>query len=128
MLVDRVGVLGDLYAVADVAFVGGGFHDAGLHSVLEPAAFGVPVLFGPRFSNSRDAALLISDGGGQSVAGARELSTILEVWMAPDTSAVRCDAGAKARARVAHGVGAADRATELVEGLVHSCASKMTRA
>ena len=128
VLVDRVGVLGDLYAVADVAFVGGGFHDAGLHSVLEPAAFGAPVLFGPRFSNSRDAALLISDGGGQSVAGARELSTILEVWMAPDTSAVRCDAGAKARARVAHGVGAADRATELVEGLVHSCASKMTRA
>ena len=46
VLVDRVGVLGDLYALADVAFVGGGFHNAGLHSVLEPAAFGVPVLFG----------------------------------------------------------------------------------
>jgi 3-deoxy-D-manno-octulosonic-acid transferase len=48
VLVDRVGVLGDLYALADVAFVGGGFHRAGLHSVLEPAAFGVPVLFGKR--------------------------------------------------------------------------------
>jgi len=49
VVVDRVGVLGDLYALADVAFVGGGFHAAGLHSVLEPAAFGAPVLFGPRF-------------------------------------------------------------------------------
>src|SRR5207247_1651464 len=37
IIVDRFGILGDLYALATVAFVGGGFHDAGLHSVLEPA-------------------------------------------------------------------------------------------
>jgi len=55
VLVDGVGMLGDLYALADVAYVGGGFHGAGLHSVLEPAAFGAPVLFGPRFSGTRDA-------------------------------------------------------------------------
>ncbi|HEX4683444.1 MAG TPA: glycosyltransferase N-terminal domain-containing protein, partial [Gemmatimonadaceae bacterium] len=52
VVIDRTGVLGDLYALADVAFVGGGFHAAGLHSVLEPAAFGTPVLFGPRFDMS----------------------------------------------------------------------------
>jgi len=46
ILIDRVGVLGDLYGAADLAFVGGGFHSAGLHSVIEPAAFGVPVLLG----------------------------------------------------------------------------------
>jgi hypothetical protein len=55
VLVDRTGVLGDLYSLATAAFVGGGFHGAGLHSVLEPAAFGVPVAFGPRHSNSREA-------------------------------------------------------------------------
>jgi 3-deoxy-D-manno-octulosonic-acid transferase len=55
ILVDRYGVLGDLYAVADVAYVGGGFHSAGIHSVLEPAAFRA-VLFGPRNGKSRDAA------------------------------------------------------------------------
>ena len=38
VVVDRVGVLGDLYALADVAYVGGGWGTAGLHSVLEPAA------------------------------------------------------------------------------------------
>ena len=47
ILVDRTGVLGDLYSLATAAFVGGGFHGAGLHSVLEPAAFGAPVAFGP---------------------------------------------------------------------------------
>src|SRR2546425_890321 len=42
IVVDRVGVLADLYALADMAFVGGGYTRAGLHSVLEPAVFGVP--------------------------------------------------------------------------------------
>ena len=60
---DRVGVLGDLYALADVAYVGGGWGTAGLHSVLEPAAFGVPVLFGPFHANAREAAELIAAGG-----------------------------------------------------------------
>src|SRR5918992_430641 len=68
VLVDRTGVLGDLYALANAAFVGGGFHAAGLHSVLEPAAFGVPVLFGPRYKMSRDARLLVTAGGGASAA------------------------------------------------------------
>ena len=68
VIIDRVGVLGELYALADMAFVGGGFHSAGLHSVLEPASFGAPVLFGPRNDNSRDAALLVQRGGGAAVA------------------------------------------------------------
>src|SRR2546430_9618036 len=55
----RVGILADLYALADVAFVGGGYHRAGLHSVLEPAVYGVPVIVGPHWHGSRDAALLI---------------------------------------------------------------------
>ena len=58
VVIDRLGVLGQIYALADVAFVGGGFHAAGLHSVIEPAAFGVPVLFGPRHHMSREAGLL----------------------------------------------------------------------
>ena len=74
MLVDRVGVLGDLYALADVAYVGGGFHAAGLHSVIEPAAFGAPVLFGPRHAASRDAGLLLECGGGFSASSATEIA------------------------------------------------------
>lgn len=68
LLVDRIGVLADLYAVADIAYVGGGFHRAGLHSVVEPAVFHVPVLFGPQHDSSRDAGLLLRGGGAHAVA------------------------------------------------------------
>jgi len=118
VIVDRLGVLGDLYALADAAFVGGGFHDAGLHSVLEPAAFGAPVVFGPRHANSRDAGLLMSDQGARAVADVRELRATLADWLSPDDYASRLDAGARARMRVTLGLGAADRATELVLSLL----------
>ena len=69
VLVDRMGILAELYVAASVAYVGGGFHRAGLHSVIEPAAAGVPVLFGPRHGGSRDARLLLE--AGRRAGGAR---------------------------------------------------------
>ncbi len=69
IVVDRVGILADLYALADVAFVGGGYHRAGLHSVLEPAVFGVPVAVGPHWHMSRDATLCCREAAG--AGGAR---------------------------------------------------------
>jgi 3-deoxy-D-manno-octulosonic-acid transferase len=116
VLVDRVGVLGELYALADVAYVGGGFHAAGLHSVLEPAAFGAPVLFGPRFERSRDARLLAQAGGGTSIANATELADRLTHWLAAPPERAR--AGSCARALVEGGLGAADRSARLVERLL----------
>jgi 3-deoxy-D-manno-octulosonic-acid transferase len=116
VLVDRVGVLGDLYALATVAYVGGGFHSAGLHSVLEPAAFGAPVLFGPRFDNSRDAALLIDAGGGASVDTVAKIEEQLRHWLTDD--AARSSAGTAARNLVEKGLGAADRSWRLVERLL----------
>jgi 3-deoxy-D-manno-octulosonic-acid transferase len=116
VIVDRVGVLGDLYALGDIAYVGGGFHGAGLHSVLEPAAFGIPVLFGPRHEGSRDAALLIARGGGATVASTSALADQLGVWLAD--SGRRADAGARARGVVADGLGAARATYELVRALL----------
>jgi len=111
-LVDRTGVLGDLYALADVAYVGGGFHAAGLHSVLEPAAFGAPVLFGPRHANSRDAGLLIECRGGVAVRDAGSLTDALRIVLTePDT---RRSAGDAAKTMVTQGVGAAERSLALV--------------
>ena len=115
VLVDRVGVLGELYALADAAFVGGGFHAAGLHSVLEPAAFGAPVVFGPRHSNSRDAGLLIAARGGESVANAGELARALRIVLGESDTRVR--AGAAAERVVRQGLGAAERSASLVEEL-----------
>ncbi len=116
VIVDRVGVLGDLYALADVAYVGGGFHAAGLHSVIEPAAFGTPVLFGPRCTDSRDAGLLLAADGGHAVANAQELGESLANWLSSATA--RTSAGERARQVVRAGIGAAQRSFELVEALL----------
>ena len=116
VLVDRVGVLGDLYAVADAAFVGGGFHAAGLHSVLEPAAFGAPVTFGPRHANSREAGLLVREGGATNVPDASALAAVLGRWQ--DDPAARSRAGGAARAFVERGLGADARAWALVARLL----------
>jgi 3-deoxy-D-manno-octulosonic-acid transferase len=125
VVVDRVGVLGDLYAVASVAFVGGGFHAAGLHSVLEPAAFGVPVVFGPRYGSSRDAALLLRARGARSVATVDETVEVLAQWFGD--AAARRAAGEAARALVEAGTGAAERTLALVLRLLGVPASAQAR-
>ncbi len=116
VIVDSVGVLGELYALASVAFVGGGFHAAGLHSVLEPAAFGVPVLFGPRHEGSRDARLLIDDDAAVAVNDASELATALERYLGQ--RAERATAGDAAARVVLRGLGAAERSYAIVEKLL----------
>ena len=115
-VVDRVGVLAELYAAAAVAYVGGGFHRHGLHSVIEPAALGVPVVFGPRWGMSRDARLLLDAGGGATAADARGLEAALGDWLGNGTA--RATAGAAARAVVERGRGAAERSVGLLLGLL----------
>jgi 3-deoxy-D-manno-octulosonic-acid transferase len=116
IIVNRVGVLGDLYALADAAYVGGAFHAAGLHSVLEPAAFGAPVLFGPRHTDSRDARLLLDAGGAVSCHDERSLAVALVRWLGD--AAEGSGAGDAARAVVRGGLGAAQRSYELVRALM----------
>lgn len=116
VLVDRYGVLGDLYALADVAFVGGGFHAAGLHSVLEPAAFGAPVLFGPRHDKSREASALLSAGGAYVVTDEADFARRLVELLG--SRPVRDTAGSAARLTVEKGLGAAERSFNLVRELL----------
>ncbi len=61
LIVDRVGILTQLYVLADVAYVGGGF-GAGVHSVLEPAVYGIPIITGPRIERSDEAMQLMQSG------------------------------------------------------------------
>jgi 3-deoxy-D-manno-octulosonic-acid transferase len=116
VIVDRLGVLGELYALADIAFVGGGFHAAGLHSVLEPAAYGTPVIFGPRHQGSRDAGLLLAAGAARSVNDQRAIADILRQWI--EDPGAR-DAAGKAARRVVHeNAGATARSVSLIEELL----------
>jgi 3-deoxy-D-manno-octulosonic-acid transferase len=116
LLVDRVGVLGEIYAAADVAYVGGGWGTAGLHSVLEPAAFGLPILFGPRHRNAREAGELAAVGAAFPVSSVAELSERLGDLLRSPTA--RSRAGAAARAYVEAGRGAAERGAAVLEELI----------
>ena len=116
VLVDRVGVLGELYALADIAFVGGAFHGAGIHSVLEPAAYGAPVLFGPRHANSREAGQLIGAGGAAAAPDREALTAILQRWL--DDPEMRRAAGDAARGFVSGNLGATARSVALIESLL----------
>jgi 3-deoxy-D-manno-octulosonic-acid transferase len=105
------GVLFDLYALGTVAYVGGGFRRGQLHAVAEPAAAGVPVLVGPQWQEHRDAATLISCGGGAAISRGAALGDGLSAWLMDPESRRR--AGGAARAAIAGG--ATDRT---VEGLL----------
>lgn len=66
LIIDCIGLLSKLYSYADIAIVGGGFHDKGLHNILEAATFGVPVIFGNKYKKNPEADALIAQNGGRS--------------------------------------------------------------
>jgi 3-deoxy-D-manno-octulosonic-acid transferase len=86
VVVDRIGVLADVYAVGTIAWVGGGFGVRGLHSVVEPAALGLPVMFGPALGNAREAAGLVAAGGGAVVSNASTAAAVANRWLADASS------------------------------------------
>ena len=112
VLVERRGILAELYTVASMAYVGGGFHGRGLHSVLEPAAAGAPVLFGPHHRNSHAAVALLASGGARAVADADGVVTAVYDWL---QSPEKLEwAGRQALAYVRGHCGAADRTASLL--------------
>lgn len=117
VVVERVGVLAHLYTVGMAAYVGGGFGDDGLHSVLEPAAAGLPVAFGPRHSNARAASDLLDAGGGAEVDGVDGLARVLLRWLT-DPGA-RGYAAARAFGYIDAHLGAAARTAALLDEMLH---------
>lgn len=61
LIVDTIGILTKIYAYADVSYVGGGFTKTGVHNTLEPAVFGVPIIFGPNYQRYFEAIELIEN-------------------------------------------------------------------
>jgi len=118
VVVDRVGVLADLYRAGSLAWVGGGFGTDGLHSVVEPAALALPVLFGPRLGNAREAGALAAEGGGFVVRTAAEAEAALRRLLADH--AAREEAGRAAmgfvRARLGGAAANAALVAELLDG------------
>ena len=78
ILIDRMGILLHLYSIADYCYVGGGW-EGKVHSVIEPAFFGIPILTGPNIKNSQDALDLTEIGLVTSIQYAN--ITLIEKWI-----------------------------------------------
>lgn len=77
LIIDNVGMLMNLYQYGDVAFVGGGYR-TGLHNILEPAAFGLPVFFGNRVEKFPEAATFIENGIGFVVEDSKTFEQVFD--------------------------------------------------
>jgi 3-deoxy-D-manno-octulosonic-acid transferase len=80
LIVDTVGILTKIYSYADVAYVGGGYTKSGIHNVLEPATFGIPIVIGPNFKKFNEAIELIKEEACFSVDNSRKLSVLLKMF------------------------------------------------
>lgn len=78
-IIDVVGILTKIYSYADIAYVGGGFGNPGVHNILEPATFGVPIIIGSNFSHFAEATALVNMGGCVSISDKESLFDILEI-------------------------------------------------
>ena len=72
-LIDTIGILTKIYSYADIAYVGGGFGNPGVHNILEPATFGVPIVIGPNFSHFAEAIALVNMEGCISISDKKGL-------------------------------------------------------
>jgi 3-deoxy-D-manno-octulosonic-acid transferase len=82
MIVDTVGLLTKIYSYADIAYVGGAIGTTGLHNILEPATFGVPIITGSNFEKFPEAIELKRLQGLKAVNSAAELESILNELIA----------------------------------------------
>jgi len=83
LIIDNVGMLSSAYRYAYIAAVGGGF-GKGIHNILEPACWGVPVIFGPNHQKFREALQLLSLGGAKSFKNYNDFVSILDGLLADE--------------------------------------------
>lgn len=114
ILLDTTGELSEVYGIASVSFVGGSLADYGGHNPLEPAARGVPVLFGPHTESCRESSEMLIEGGGAAVVrDSRELAErVVRILGSPDGME---SMGAMALATIESGRGATARTMSLLE-------------
>ncbi len=73
-IIDTIGILTKIYSYADIAYVGGGFGHPGVHNILEPATFGVPIVIGPNYSHFAEATALVNMEGCVTITNQYQLN------------------------------------------------------
>jgi 3-deoxy-D-manno-octulosonic-acid transferase len=112
-ILDTIGELGACYALASLVFVGGSFSARGGQNILEPAACGKPVLFGPNMENFADSVQVLLGRGGLQVNSARQLHRVISALL--NCPAHLQELGQTAQSQVRAVRGAAARNAALIE-------------
>jgi 3-deoxy-D-manno-octulosonic-acid transferase len=73
-IIDTIGILTKIYSYADIAYVGGGFGNPGVHNILEPTTFGIPIVIGPNYAHFAEATALVDLEGCVSISSQNELN------------------------------------------------------
>jgi 3-deoxy-D-manno-octulosonic-acid transferase len=121
LLIDTIGELAALYALADVAFVGGSLVPRGGHNIIEPALHGVPIVVGNHTDNFRDIVSLFQSRDAVRVVGPAELPLVLMELIS--NSAERAELGRRAAETTRAQMGATQRTMQALETLlVPACA------
>ncbi len=117
LVIDIMGALRKLYAVCDLAFVGGSLADFGGHNPLEPAAYAKPILFGPDMKDFLQVAeQLKSSGGAQTIRDAQSFSSeILRLIRSPETAR---EMGIKAQSVFSGSQGGLDNSLKIITDLI----------
>lgn len=80
-IIDTIGILTKIYRYADIAYVGGGFGNPGVHNLLEPATFAVPIVIGPNYSHFAEATALVNLNGCLSITNQSELNEAFDTLL-----------------------------------------------
>lgn len=103
-IIDTIGILTKVYSYADIAYVGGGYTKSGVHNVLEPATFGVPIIIGPNYSKFIEVKELINEEACFSINNSQKLSVLLSSFFIDKNK--RLKAGSRALNYVINKTGA----------------------
>ncbi len=119
LLLDTIGELLDFYAISDIGFVGGTLAPYGGHNLIEPAVFGIPVIFGPYIANVKDIAQgLIDNQGGLMVKSTEELANKI-IYLLSHTQ-VRKFMGDRAEEFVRKNLNIADTVVKKLAGYIEN--------
>jgi 3-deoxy-D-manno-octulosonic-acid transferase len=83
LVIDNIGLLNSLYRYGSIAYIGGGFGKA-IHNTLEPAAFGLPILFGPKFEKFEEARQFVALGGAFPIRNAHDIIQVVGKLQVPE--------------------------------------------
>lgn len=118
LILDTVGYLGRAYSYADIAYVGGAVGKTGLHNILEPATFGIPVLYGRNTKKHPEAESLEQAGGGIFISNSEELSMNLDKLV--NQESFRIQKGKNAQQFIINKAGATEKSMQLLRDYLNS--------